>query len=607
MEIVLPLLALGGMYVISSRRTAPKPESANTHHAAPLITENYENMGRPVNTLPNTNIPAQNYPVPNYQDIGDTVQHYPNPNVATDKYFNQNLYEQMERSGAAVGDSPPEIYSLTGNFMQSQEFTHNNMTPFNGGKVRGNTYHAQIAESVLDNMIGTGTQTVKKVEQAPLFKPEENVQWAYGNPNQSDFFQSRMNPSMRSHNIKPFETVRVGPGLNQGYGTEGTGGFNSGMEARDQWLPRTVDELRVDTNPKLTYTLDGLEGPADGFNKTYGTVETQGRVEKNRPDTFFINSQDRWLTTTGASKGETLRSAQEMGILRRPYEASDYMGTAGTVQANASYAPENYEASRRLEPCAGAMNHPRLVGQGGFEDGEHFLSSHTNYANHRSSTSQPDTIRSGFSAAVGAVIAPVMDIFRPTRKAETIENVRIYGEGGTSLSPGYVYNPQQATPTTIKETTVHSNPFYINNQRGEYVNNYTAPNATQRQSTEQCLYYSAPGGQATTYGNMSYEAAYNQRNNDIKSQTILNRMNQGGTQIFNQNMNVHLRNDCDRFGGRMNPAFSAMSAVPPSTELVGAMRSKQQYDNNMNCERLDGNLLAAFRQNPYTQSLTSVR
>ena len=177
------------------------------------------------------------------------------------------------------------------------------MVPFNGGKVKGYTYNADIAESQLDNMIGSGSTNIKKIEQAPLFKPEDNISWAYGTPNNSDFYQSRQNPVNRNNNVKPFETVMVGPGLNKGYGVSGSGGYNSGMESRDKWLPPTVDELRVETNPKLEYELVNHEGPANSYIKTAATTSTMGRVEKQRPDTYFINSQDRWLTTTGAEKG----------------------------------------------------------------------------------------------------------------------------------------------------------------------------------------------------------------------------------------------------------------------------------------------------------------
>ena len=612
MEIALPLIALGGMYVISNQ----KNEDCAKKEIRKLSQENFANMGTRTNLasressqfgnyLPNTNIPPQNFPVPNINQTIDTVQQYPNPNAATDKYFNQNLYEQKERAGIDVGQNPQEIYSLTGNYLDSDQFKHNNMIPFNGGKVKGRTYDMNITESVLDNMVGSGSQVQKKIEQAPLFKPEQNMQWAYGMPNQSDFYQSRVNPGMRNSNVKPFETVRVGPGLNQGFGTEGTGGFNSGMEARDKWLPKTVDELRVDTNPKLVYELKGLEGPADSFIKAAPTTQMLGRVEKQRPDTFFINSQDRWLTTTGSEKGETLRPIQEMGVLRRNDVPVNYMGPAGAIDVKASYAPENYEKSKRQEVIEGGINHSRAVGKGPSTDADNFLRSHTNYENNRSTVKQPETIRSGFSGAIGAVIAPLMDFLKPTRKDETINNVRVYGDMGSAVPKGYVYNPQEGTNTTIKETTLYAPTFNINNQKeGVYVNNYTAPDLTQRDTTSQ-EYFTAAGGAATGYGDMNYDAAYRQHNNDIKAQTIYNRPNQGGTQIFNQQMNIHCRDDCDRFSNRVNPAFSRISAMPPSTQTYGAIHAPQYYNECAGCDRINPDILTAFKNNPYTHSLSS--
>ena len=69
----------------------------------------------------------------------------------------------------------------------------------------------------------------------------------------SDFMQSRVNPAMKMSNVKPFVSENVGPGLNRGYTTLGSGGYNSGMESRDRWIAKSVDELRVKTNPKVTY------------------------------------------------------------------------------------------------------------------------------------------------------------------------------------------------------------------------------------------------------------------------------------------------------------------------------------------------------------------
>jgi hypothetical protein len=258
MELAIPLIALGGMYVISNQKKQDLKEDINRSN----IKESYSNMGASKNYLPNTKVPPQNYPILDNTELIDTVENYPNPNIATDKYFNQNLYQKKEQSGIDVNNNIQQIYSLTGDYMNTSDFKHNNMVPFNGGKTRGQIYNNNNAETILDSYSGSGSQIIKKIEQAPLFKPEDNVQWAHGAPNMSDFYQSRVNPGLRNNMVKPFETENVGPGLNQGYTTSGSGGYNSGMESRDQWLPKTVDELRIQTNPKLEYSLENLQGPA---------------------------------------------------------------------------------------------------------------------------------------------------------------------------------------------------------------------------------------------------------------------------------------------------------------------------------------------------------
>jgi hypothetical protein len=605
MELAIPLLALGGMYIVSNQTPS---KSCDTEKGKPqkINQENFTSMGVNRNYLPNTNTPPQNFPVSNINQLVDTVQEYQNPNAATDKYFDQNAYQQRVRNNAPVGQNPQQIYSMTGNYLDSEQFKHNNMVPFNGGKVKGNTYDVNIAESVLDNMIGSGSQTIKKIEQAPLFKPEDNMQWAYGAPNNSDFYQSRVNPGMKNSNVKPFDSVMVGPGLDKGYNSvNGTGGYNSGMEARDKWLPYTVDQMRVATNPKLEYELTNHEGPANSYIKNAASTETMGRVEKQRPDTFFINTQDRWLTTTGAEKGETLRSIQEMGIVRRNDIVTDYMGPAGAADRKAAYAPENFEKSKRQESMTTSVNHSSAQRRGPCTDTDNFLRSHTNYENNRTTMRQPETHRSGFSGAIGAVISPIMDMFRPTRKDETIHNVRIYGEAAPAVPKSYVYNPSDATTTTIKETTLYAPTFNINNQKeGMYVNNAMPGEMTQRDTTS-CSYIGTSGGAATGFGDMNYSAAYNQHNNDIKSSTVMNRPNQGGTQIFNQQMNLTtIKSDSDRFAGRVNPAIS-VTPMPPSVQTYGSITMPQYYNECAGCDRIQPDILNAFRSNPYTHSLTT--
>jgi hypothetical protein len=601
MELAIPLIALGGMYVISNNSNSNS--NSNTNHnkkRVKMSQEGFENYGKKPNYLPNTDTPPQNYPIENLNQLRDTVQEYPNPNTATDKYFNQNYFEKKERQGVQVGNTPQEVYSLTGDYLNSKEFKHNNMVPFYGGKIKGFTYDMNVSESLLDNMVGTGSQMIKKVEQAPLFKPEDNMNFAYGAPNNSDFYQSRVNPGMKNNNVKPFAPTYVGPGLNQGFSSDGTGGFNSGMEARELWMDKTIDQLRVATNPKMEYTLDDHEGPANAYIKNVGII---GRVEKQRPDTFFINSQDRWLTTTGAEKGQTLRSIQEMGVVRRPNCEVNYPGPAGPTDQVAGYAPTYFEESKRNVLPIKDVPLSSAQGRGPNND-LNLLKTYTNYNNHRASVRPVDTIRSGFSGAIGAVIAPLMDILKPSRKEEVVSNIRVYGQAGASVEANYVNNPADVTKTTTKETTLYTPNTFINNQSSIYVNNYTPMDLTQRDTTS-CSTMGNVGGNSNAYGNMDYESAYRQHNNDIKAQTIYNRPNPGGTETFNNQYNVSIaRQDADCFNNRVN-APSAVIKAPPSLTTYGKMNAPQYYDECVGCERISPDLLNAFRSNPYTHSLTT--
>jgi len=603
MEIAIPLIALGGMYVISNQPTEnSKTKSKKKVKFLKDVKENYTNMGRDINYLPNVDIPAQNYPVPNENDIVNTTQRYQNPNVATDKYFDQNVYEKNQNNGERVGNNIQEIYSLTGNYLDSAEFKHNNMVPFYGGKIKGQLYNANMGETILDNMVGSGSQVIKKIEQAPLFKPQENMQWAYGAPNMSDFYQSRVNPGMNNANVKPFESVTVGPGLNKGYTTTGSGGYNSGMEARDEWLPKTVDQMRVLTNPKLEYSLENHEGPSYSHVQNRGIL---GKVEKYHPDTFFIQTQDRWLTTTGQEKGQALRPVQEVHGTNRQVTTQSYVGAPAPNEV-AGYAPTEYQESRNniLQPKS-------VLGSAAVGRGENSqivpLNSFTNYTNNRATVLQPDTMRSGFSRAIGAVIAPFTDMFRPTRKEEYGSNVRIYGDAGSNTAQKYVYNPADVTPTTIKETTLYTPNLFIDASQTSgsgYLTAEQQPTFNQRDTTT-CSNIGTAGGSSRGWGDISHEAANNQRNNDVKQSTVASWTNHGNTQVFNQQMNVNVaRIDTDRDNNRMWVP-SKMPQMPMSKDTYGKIRTPQYYNQCIGCDRIEPDLLTAFKSNPYTHSLTN--
>ena len=589
MEIAIPFLALSGMYIIS------KSSISNNNNRN---DEEFTNMGQSSSYLPNVTKISRNYPTTNEEDLSDTVQHYANPNTATDKYFNQSIYENRVKENLEVGNNIQEIHSLTGDYVETNNFKHNNMVPFNGRKVRGNTYNSNMAETLLDNMNGSGSQMIEKTEQAPLFKPEDNISWTHGAPNQSDFFQSRVNPATRLNNIKPFESEHVGPGLNQGYSKEGFGGFNSGMESRDKWLPPTVDELRVVTNPKLEYDLANYEGPANSNVKNVGIM---GKMEKHLPEKHYENTADRWFTTTGSEKRETMRPAQEQGNVKRANKAENYKGVAGPgIAGEKSYIKGVYEQSGRIEPVGGHLSIANAVGRGpNGSTGD--KKSYKLYSNNRTTTIEPN-FTGAISGAFGAVVSPIMDFLRPSLKEETINNVRMYGDASSRVPEMYVVNPNDKTNTTMKETTIYAPTFNINNQKeGIYVNNYKHLDDNHRSTS--LIDYTGIAG--SDYGARSYTAELNQNNNEIKAATINNRINQGGTQMFNQQMNLTTQHDdTSRYDNRVN-APTHPTGMIPSAERYGNFnpgQKEQAFDTN----RIDTSMLDAFKKNPYTHSLSSV-
>jgi hypothetical protein len=401
--------------------------------------------------------------------------------------------------------------------------------------------------------------------------------------------------------VKPFESVHVGPGLGKGFTSEGSGGFNSGMEDRDAWLDKTVDQLRVATNPKLEYTLDNLQGPAQSNIKNVGI---QGKVEKYRPDGFFINSQDRWLTTTGAEKATRLVADEIFHTSNRNETTKAVTGTPNSTIKTAGYAPTTHEETKRIQLEGFDVPHSNAVGRGPHTDGDLYKKSHTNYANNRSTNIQPTPYGSGFSGAIGAVIAPIMDMLKPSRKEEYSCNMRIYGNMAGEVPGNYVHTPGDMPSTTIKETTIYQPNGYIGNQiDGAYQVTDHQSIANQRDTTSEFCQLNPVGDKS---GLRQYDAVYRQTNNEAKEKLVAGRINQGNAKNFNSAINMSMSKlDTDRDNNRMW-APSAVSNMGPSVQTYGRTNAPQYQNAYQDNNRIDPGLLDAFKANPYTHSLSSV-
>jgi len=611
MEIAIPLFALGSMFILKKQSDQQK---------VPVGYEGLTNMTATNNPLPNINPRTKtvNFPITQNGTPLLNANQYDNANQTTDKFFDPARFNYVEQNGSkhGVGGGVQTTYSLDGKPIDKDKFKHNNMVPYFGAKIRGATADNNNNESRLDNMQGAGSQQFSKKEQGPLFQPQAGYQYAFGAPNMTDFMLSRENPAMRMANVKPWAEEQVAPGLNQGFGTQGSNGFNSGLEARDMWLPKTVNELRVDNNPKMTFSLDGHQGPSDSYIKNSPTVQTQGKVEKYLPDKYFVSGPDRWLTTTGIEKAQTAHSQVMLHDVSRVSTTAEYYGLGGSTLADATYAKGEYEMPKRPTLPATDIANPSATGLGSPNVADYGSQSYSALPNNRSTT-RHDLPVGGLKGIVSAIVAPVMDILRPSRKENVLHGVRATtGNVSTTVNNGQVYNPADRTRTTIREMTEGKLGYdhlgidkQITGANGYLVAKQT-PVHNQRDTTN--INYTGSGAPSGAYNvSKSYDAEYQQRNNILK--TTPSRPNQGGTQLFNNSYNIHIdKIDGDRNNNRWwvpSAGNTAGVTSTPSQELTGKTHIESPsftYDDaRMNQERLNPDILNAFKSNPYTQSLNS--
>lgn len=574
MELAIPLVALGSLYIVSNQSKTPKPANEGF--------------------LPNTNVPDINYPAVSQEtEISSklsTMNKYNGPSVYTDKYFNP--YSKGSLVKESINADNNQYKSLNGDNVDSAYFEHNNMMPFFGGKIRSKI-DPNSNEAIMDNYLGTGSQTFVKSEQAPLFAPNEKMHWANGAPNMNDFYQSRVNPSMRMANVKPFEEVKVGPGLGLGYGTEGAGGYNAGTAMRESWLPKGVDDLRTANKQKASEIMQlGHEGPAKSRITNVGIL---GAFQKNRPETAFEWGADRLFTTTGAAKGQTLHSIPVERNVVRPETTVDYNGVAQSMHAQQAM-PGEVLPSHRIELGPTQLGAANAVGRGFGNEGDYGLKSKQVYANNRSSNVQDDYF-GAVGSSIGAVVAPLLEMMRPSRKENTTGNMRVYGDAKTAVAQSYLYNPNDAPAHTMRETTENSvNHWNVN--RGQTNNGYASTKVEavpQHRDTTTTSYIGS--GASKNPALRVYDAELGYQPSNLKAETIKGRFGNSNTNVFNNSVNYQGKpKDLDMVNNR-----EVMPKMPYVTSgSLGTYQQKgQNLDSNINMERNTPDMYNVLQQNPY--------
>ena len=187
--------------------------------------------------------------------------HLKSTNTIQPKSFQKDFGTSIEASFNK--DTNNFISTLSGERITKEDFTHSNMTPFFGSKVRQNT-DIDRTEGIVSRHTGVSDLDKPKDEISPMFQSyKENVhgdRYDYEN-------RARYIPSNYQQGVPIQEPVNVGPGLNKGFTATPSGGFQQ-SDSREYALKRGVDDLRVKTNPKIVYEgrhTDGFKGSRRGL------------------------------------------------------------------------------------------------------------------------------------------------------------------------------------------------------------------------------------------------------------------------------------------------------------------------------------------------------
>ena len=505
---------------------------------------------------------------------------------------------------------------LTGERVESAAFTHNNMVPFFGGRVRQNV-GAQTNSGILDSYTGSGVTQISKKEIEPMF---DTARAPFGNPfgmeDQTDFVQSRINDPRSRAGERPFEPVRVAPGMNEGFAAAGKGGFQQ-FEVNQYMIDniRRTDDLRTSDNPKETYNQPVV--PGQHFIGT--AAQEAGEVRKYRPDKFYIDETgERFFVTTGDVIKETTRPIQVMKHVTRPETNSDAMGPATSQEFGESYVTGSYRAPMVQQyGGAGYRNADMTTYTSANTDApenDYGRSGYEVRPNERNATSERTMGLNMVPAEAGALTVHYDDPSRPTRRQEMVGNIRQsgtatgYAQGAPAIT---VWDPNDIARTTVKEGTINWNwmgqaaPGADGATRLKVYDPEDIARPTQKsQISAKSEYYGTSNSVNKDF--TSHDAAYNLRLNPNKQEIALGRDpmhgNGGALAVFDGNIHQTAKKiDADIVNDRAN-AVNRVVGMPTGVGDIGQVRPRVPLKLDVSLQRNTRDIVSAVNSNPLMAS-----
>ena len=571
-QVAIPLVIVGALYLMSNDKEKGKEGFKDIDMNELNTKDSIMNVNNPSQLLRDKPTGYRN----NYDKSKHSLNNEGTYSQYQDKYF---LKDSTQKDPTFNNGQDAVFTSLTGDKKLNKEIGHNNMKVFYGSKSYGNLPDSSYENSQLDKISGAGYLSIEKKETAAFFKPETSMNNVYGSQNQSDFFQSRVNNSMRNANTTPWTQVRD---------NKGELGLNWAMADRDKSMPKGVDELRVANNPKSNYLLN-YQAPA------YDPKANQpilGKIVKKGPDTYHVNnSMEMMGNPHGHDKARTIPN-QMVTTEQRDSTNVEYFGVRGTDDIGYMHKGEEgcvHKQSLKTDTVLNFANSTLKP----TDEQNYGKQGYNSYTNNRDNDS--DYFGSIQSTFLANVVNPLVKTLKHTKKKEReapVSNLK-----GSVKST--VFNPREHMPVTNREMNTEKiglNHLSMERQTatGYQVARPHLPD-TQRPTTSVESYGIANGEDKQR----SYGAEYNQRNiqkpyenriangNDKKYQTETN------FRPVNKEQSIQYQNVAIRTG-------------TPQVHMMGQQTKNVNHYENCNDDYNNADLLKAFKSNPYTQPIGSV-
>lgn len=327
-----------------------------------------------------------------------------------------------------------------------------------------------------------------------------------------------------------------------------------------------IDNIRTLNNQKVSFEGKILSG------KDIEKRGEIGQIYKHTPNQDYVQSADQWLVTTGAIDAPRIRPTTEFKETNRQYLNDVPTGIAAPVILEKSENRPLFKKSTNQQFLNDTNRNISLENRR--NDDDHNKSSFFVYPNEREITSER-THQLNVKSIFQAETERLKDEVKPTVKETTLDDTR-----NGFVGPTVTKLPEERLQDNVRPTKKDTTLF-------EYSGNAGTSSVVASMASDQYLRADL---------NPNKEVISRGREPTPENTKLANGMD---------TVNLDIKKiESDYFNPRINNADKIYQEIPQDT-ICEYTQDKDTLDNVKLSDRLDPNMLDPFRQNPYTQSLSS--